>query len=280
VAGQACRDDDRAVIHGALLRLRRDARVPVTFGGPVERGRLRLSELVGTSTDLLRDISVAPGTGLGGKVVAVRRAVAVNDYARAPMITHDYDRVVRAEGLRAVIGVPVLVRDSMRAVLYGAVRTSTPLGDRVLDAATGTARSLGQDLAVRDATARHIAELEAAQVRRPGGAEWERVREAHAELRLLAHHSGDDELRDQLLKICDALTPESSEEPVPATRLSPRELDVLTFVAVGLGNAEIAGHLNVGTETVKSYLREAMRKLGVHSRYEAVHAARSSGQLP
>ncbi|MFD0660636.1 response regulator transcription factor [Thermocatellispora tengchongensis] len=68
--------------------------------------------------------------------------------------------------------------------------------------------------------------------------------------------------------------------PGPAARLSPRELDVLAQVAMGCTNAETARRLGLLHETVKSYLRSAMRKLGTHTRTETVAAARRTGLLP
>ena len=69
--------------------------------------------------------------------------------------------------------------------------------------------------------------------------------------------------------------PEAADGPV----LSPREIDVLTQVALGLRNEEVAQRLSLSAETVKSYLRSAAVKLGTHSRYESVHAARRLGLL-
>ena len=56
------------------------------------------------------------------------------------------------------------------------------------------------------------------------------------------------------------------------------------FNAIGQGLArrlvEAAAEMGIGAETVKSYLRSVMRKLGAHTRYEAVNAARRIGALP
>ncbi|UQU68472.1 LuxR C-terminal-related transcriptional regulator [Couchioplanes caeruleus] len=52
------------------------------------------------------------------------------------------------------------------------------------------------------------------------------------------------------------------------------------MVAVGYSNAETARRLGVLPETVKSYLRNAMRKLGTHGRMETVVTARRLGFLP
>ncbi len=62
--------------------------------------------------------------------------------------------------------------------------------------------------------------------------------------------------------------------------VSPRELDVLAQVALGCSNAEAGRRLSLLPETVKSYLRSAMRKLGASTRFEAVVAARRQGLLP
>ena len=79
--------------------------------------------------------------------------------------------------------------------------------------------------------------------------------------------------------VCDRLT-RPHGRPAPDNPLSPRELDVLALVAVGCGNAEVGRRLGLLPETVKSYLRSAMSKLGTHSRMETVVAARRGGFLP
>lgn len=65
----------------------------------------------------------------------------------------------------------------------------------------------------------------------------------------------------------------------PATSLSPRELDVLSLVAGGKSNAEVAVELFVGETTVKTHLVHIFEKLGVGSRTAAVNAARQTGLL-
>ncbi|MFC6932444.1 response regulator transcription factor [Actinomadura yumaensis] len=49
---------------------------------------------------------------------------------------------------------------------------------------------------------------------------------------------------------------------------------------MGCTNAEAAQRLGLLPETVKSYLRSAMRKLDSHTRLEAVSTARRAGLLP
>ena len=62
---------------------------------------------------------------------------------------------------------------------------------------------------------------------------------------------------------------ETPAADVHATRLSPRESEVLTMVAMGLTNAQIAPRLGVTVHAVKFHLASIYRKLGVSNRTEA-----------
>ncbi|WP_046726842.1 helix-turn-helix transcriptional regulator [Streptomyces humi] len=267
-------------IRGALARLRRATGLPIAFGGLVEAGRprVRISELSGTNTMSLRSLAVTSGNGLGGKAVALARPCAVTDYSESRQISHEYDIPVAAEGIRSVLAVPVVVRRRVRGVLYGALRTAQPLGDRTLGAAVAAARDVEQALVVQDEARGLLAAArpEPAAVPAPEGA-WEQVREAHAALRALAPRIADPGLRAELLAACGLLT---TSAPGPGATLAPRELDVLSWVAAGATNAAVAERLGLRPETVKGYLRSAMRKLGAHTRGEAVSAARRTGLLP
>ncbi|WP_420710819.1 response regulator transcription factor [Streptomyces sp. MUSC 125] len=266
-------------IGSALARLRRATGLPVAFGGLVESGRpqIRISELSGTTTAALHSLAVSSGNGLGGKAVALARPCAVMDYPSSRQITHEYDVPVAAEGIRSVLAVPVVVRRRVRGVLYGALRSAQPLGDRTLGAAVAAARDVEQALVVRDEARGLLA------AGRPGPADaarvtgWEQVREAHAALLALAPRITDAQLRTELLAACGLL---AAPRPDGDGSLAPREVDVLSWVAAGATNATVAERLGLRPETVKSYLRSAMRKLGAHTRGEAVTAARRAGLLP
>jgi DNA-binding NarL/FixJ family response regulator len=61
------------------------------------------------------------------------------------------------------------------------------------------------------------------------------------------------------------------------SKLTPREREVLSLVAEGATNGEIASVLGIGIETVKTLLRRSFAKLGVQRRVQAVWAARELG---
>lgn len=57
--------------------------------------------------------------------------------------------------------------------------------------------------------------------------------------------------------------------------LSPREEEVVRYIALGLRNAEVARELSISAETVKTHLNNIFRKLGVRDRMElALYAQR------
>ncbi|WP_051951099.1 response regulator transcription factor [Actinacidiphila yeochonensis] len=66
--------------------------------------------------------------------------------------------------------------------------------------------------------------------------------------------------------------------PGPAL-LSPRELEVLTWVAAGATNREVAARLLISEATVKTHLLNAYGKLGVGDRAAAVAEAFNRGLL-
>jgi DNA-binding CsgD family transcriptional regulator len=303
---------DVVEMRAALVRLRRGTGLPVAFGGLMTGGSMtggtgsvRIGELSGAVTGALRGLAIATGNGLGGKALALSRPCAVTDYPVSRHISHEYDAAVAAEGLLSVLAVPVVVRRRVRGVLYGALRTAQPLGDRTLGEAVAAARDVEQALVVRDearallaavagagaagSVARGVAGGVAGAVAGAGGsgagaavgsAAWEEVREAHGALRALAPRVVDPALREELLAVCGRLASATAPPRARDVGLTPREVDVLACVATGATNAVTAERLGLRPETVKGYLRSAMRKLGAHTRLEAVVAARRAGLLP
>jgi DNA-binding NarL/FixJ family response regulator len=60
-------------------------------------------------------------------------------------------------------------------------------------------------------------------------------------------------------------------------RLTEREREVLTLIAMGMCNREIAGELFLSTATVKTHVARVLRKLGLRDRTQAVVAAYDLG---
>lgn len=67
------------------------------------------------------------------------------------------------------------------------------------------------------------------------------------------------------------------EDLAGSAQLSGREQEVLALMARGLSNAEIAGEMFLGNETVKTYVSSLLGKLGARDRTQAVIRAFESG---
>jgi two-component system response regulator NreC len=61
--------------------------------------------------------------------------------------------------------------------------------------------------------------------------------------------------------------------------LSDREREVLTLVALGYTNKEIAQQIHVSVKSVESYRARVADKLGLHSRAELVRYALETGLI-
>jgi DNA-binding NarL/FixJ family response regulator len=68
-----------------------------------------------------------------------------------------------------------------------------------------------------------------------------------------------------------------SAEPSATDQLTPRETEVLTLIARGLSNAELAEQLVVSEHTVRTHISHLFAKLGVRDRAQAVIMAYESG---
>lgn len=279
------RPRDSDALRAELRQVAAISEMPVVFGGQVLGGSLVLTEFLGTRTSAMRGLVVSAASGVGGAAFASKRPTSVADYRQASTITHHYDAPVLTEGLRAVVGIPVVVRGESRAVLYLASRDAGPVGDRAADLAMAAGRRLSMELAIRDEVDRRLRLREAAVgtgAAAPDSVIAEQLRAIHAEVRGIAQTVGDGVTRTRLRNLSDRLARLMADPGVPdeVPALAPRELDVLAQIALGCTNAQAAERLSLGAETVKSYLRSAMTKLGAHTRHEAVVRARRLGLLP
>jgi DNA-binding NarL/FixJ family response regulator len=79
-------------------------------------------------------------------------------------------------------------------------------------------------------------------------------------------------LIEQFIRTAPPSTP-----PAELADLTPREVEVLTMVARGLSNSEIAADLVLSEATVKTHVKHVLAKLGVRDRVQAVVFAYESG---
>jgi DNA-binding CsgD family transcriptional regulator len=72
-------------------------------------------------------------------------------------------------------------------------------------------------------------------------------------------------------------TGEPPRAQTSSVALTPRQLDVLRYVAAGHSTDHIAKTLGISTETVRNHVRGLMGRLGAHTRLEAVIRATELG---
>jgi DNA-binding NarL/FixJ family response regulator len=104
-----------------------------------------------------------------------------------------------------------------------------------------------------------------------------------------AVHSGDSVVAPsttrRLIDQFAGLLPGGEANPNELAELTDREREVLTLVAQGLSNAEIAQRLFVSEATVKTHVGRVLAKLGLRDRVQAVvyayeHGLVRAGQRP
>ncbi|MCF8610545.1 LuxR C-terminal-related transcriptional regulator [Gordonia sp. HY285] len=277
------RPSDADALAAVLRAGGRDTGLPVMFGGLVgERASALLTGFVGTRSRILQNLVIDSSRGLGGRAIAEGRVGAVADYANSSEITHEYDREVAGEGIESLLAVPAVVRGRTRAVIYGGLRRVELIGDLAINRIATSAARLAGEIEIRDEVDRRvslIAESAAAQsVPVPAGVS-EAIISSYVELADIARSTADPALAERLHGVEKVLRGVGTAHDGDGPHLSPREYEVLSHVALGCGNGEIADRLGLRPETVKSYLRTIMTKLEVRNRREAVVAARRHGLL-
>ena len=79
--------------------------------------------------------------------------------------------------------------------------------------------------------------------------------------------------------LLDRLSPTAPRQAAPAL-LTDRELEILRLAAEGLDTRDISRQLDISLHTVRNHLQSCIRKLGVHTRTQAVSAAIRRGIIP
>lgn len=86
-------------------------------------------------------------------------------------------------------------------------------------------------------------------------------------------------LADQVFRQFQDLT-RVNEMRTVVTQLTVRELEILSHVADGCMNKQIAIKLGISEQTIKNHVTSILRKLNASARTEAVEVARKQGLLP
>lgn len=207
----------------------------------------------------------------------------MDHYRFARSITHDYVRQVSAEGIQALMAVPVVVGRQTRGVIYGGLRRSASLGDTSASELVRVSRGVARELEIHDQVEIRLQELSQASLgahSRNDPRISESITESYLHLHEIASATHDQGLKTRILEVEKKLRSLTSPSSPSAAMLTRRETQVLSYVALGCRNAEIAERLNLSTDTVKTYMRNLMSKLDVTTRHSAVVEARRQGLIP
>jgi DNA-binding CsgD family transcriptional regulator len=82
--------------------------------------------------------------------------------------------------------------------------------------------------------------------------------------------------RQMLQRMASTLNTDTEPE-TGYSRLTPREKQLLILSSEGMNTGQIANQLFISTETVRNHFKHILKKLGVHSRTEAVGLALRHG---
>ncbi|MFH8382453.1 LuxR C-terminal-related transcriptional regulator [Kitasatospora sp. NPDC018058] len=119
---------------------------PLPGSRPGSEGMV-LRHWAGTRADLLHDVPVPAGLGLGGRALAERTPTWVPDYRAATTISHHYDAAVAAEDLYAMLTVPLMDGGTVHGVVYASLRAVVPFGDVRISAVGKLAAAASRALA-------------------------------------------------------------------------------------------------------------------------------------
>lgn len=117
---------------------------------------------------------------------------------------------------------------------------------------------------------------------RSGAAGWVSKEESLERLRDVIHAVADGETclppeqtGEVLRLLLHGADPDEGDGSRALAALTPREREVLMCLAEGTGRRDMAAHLRMSPNTVRTHLQNLMSKLGVHSALEAVALTRS-----
>ena len=132
-----------AVLHAIAKRARAllDASISHVMLTDGETGDIAMRVSEGTTQPAFATLRLKRGSGLGGRVAERRTPFYTSDYLNDSRFGHDstVDATVRAEGVRSIVGVPMIAGDSFIGVLFVAERTVRTFTDADVDVLLGLA---------------------------------------------------------------------------------------------------------------------------------------------
>lgn len=269
-ADSVLRPSDYEYVRARSAQLRRTAGIPVVFAGLRDGPGVRVTVSVGHRTAALKTINVTPDRGLGGLSWRSRGPMIVHNYRVASEITHDFDDQILGEGITDLVAAPFVVGGDVRGLIYAGYRGEGRVGSSVVAQLASHADSIAAELRVRDEVDRRVAALIARDQRGFGSdssAPW------LSQLGAIA----TDSLDSRTARKIEDLISSVAGPALPRIELTRRQLQVLSLVDLGFSNKVVAERLGLRIETVKTYLRAAMLRLGARTRHEAVTKARNAG---
>ena len=81
----------------------------------------------------------------------------------------------------------------------------------------------------------------------------------------------------ELLRYSSSKREEEHEAPQAIEKLTPREMEVLQALALGLDSEGIADKLNIALRTERNHMASILKKLEVHSKLQALVFASRHG---
>jgi DNA-binding NarL/FixJ family response regulator len=152
-----------------------------------------------------------------------------------------------------------------------------PDGDGV--SATETILSINPDVKVVMVTAHEEPHLLRAALRAGcAGYVFKTADIAGVVVAIRSAHAGSTAIAPELLARLMLKPEEPSSHPGPDD-LSPRELEVLRLLAIGVRIEQISEQLFISTSTVRNHIQSILEKLDAHSQLEAVANALAAGLI-
>ena len=225
-----------------------------------------------------RAVEEVPGESLGASLDAVVRALVLAVSAEAALLWLRATDREEAMYLLSAEGLPT--RDKTRIAVepqeVATIRSLMALGRHHSIARMLGLRWVGGTWLTGEELVGGLA-VGSRTDRRPSADELDVLRATGA--RLAARLAGVDRRDDALRKVTRSIVAEWIEEQPglsegPLAALRPREQTVLGLYAEGLGANEIARLLVLSPHTVRTHVKNAFRRLGVHSRDEATELVR------